>query len=437
MEEENNYENNSSEEEAQFEMSAEKATSLGGVQLFNRKKVLVFLCCTMALFVGGGLIINLMKPDNRNTAVAEREAVAGNTSAEFLTSLQHRAANNRRVQEQQTPQPAPQMPQPEAQPVLPPVSITTITPTAESFPPPPPQNRQAPPPATSSAPPAQAQPRPSHFSSSLVPQMAGSLFAQQLQMQNMPAHQNRNEFNHMPVSQATSRSADHMLQNDQMGRQAFFNPSGGGGVITGRFIGENAVWAGTIIPGILETAINTDLPGNILARVTQNIYDSQTGRRLLIPQGTLLLARYSSAVSYAQRRVQIVWETMIRPDGFHVELDGAGGVDRFGMSGQEARYHENWFEYLKAAGIITLFSIANARMTETAAAHATEASAANIAEANSLLVNQLGGNLVSRALNIQPTLTVDNGTIVNIMLNRTIYLPPVTGFPVTGRYILE
>jgi type IV secretion system protein VirB10 len=149
------------------------------------------------------------------------------------------------------------------------------------------------------------------------------------------------------------------------------------------------------------------------------------------------VAAYNSSVSYAQSRVQIVWDIMIRPDGFQINLEGAGGVDRTGMSGQQAKYDENWFEYLKAAGIITLFSIANAKLVETAATYASEESTANIAASNSQLFGQLGGNLISRAMNIQPTLTVDNGTLINIMLNQTLYLPPVTGYPATQRYILE
>ena len=191
------------------------------------------------------------------------------------------------------------------------------------------------------------------------------------------------------------------------------------------------------MPGILETAINTDLPGHVLARVTQHIYDSRTGKKLLIPQGTILVAKYNSSVSYAQHRVQIVWDTLIRPDGFHLELEGMNSVDKTGMSGQAAVYRENWFEYLKAAGIVTLFSIANAKMTEEAAKHASSTTAAGIAESNSELVNQLGGNMVARAMNIQPTLTVENGALINIMLNKTLYLPPVDDYPAVQKYILE
>jgi type IV secretion system protein VirB10 len=205
----------------------------------------------------------------------------------------------------------------------------------------------------------------------------------------------------------------------------------------GTFIGPNALWIGTVIPGILITGINTDLPGEVIARVTNNVYDSQTGRSLLIPQGSLMIASYNSSVSYAQRRVQIVWDTLIRPDGFMLDLGGMNSVDKKGLAGQQAVYHENWFEYLKAAGIISLFSVANARMTEEAAQYSSESQAAAVAQSSAEFVSQTGGTIVSRAMNVQPTLTVDSGQIINIMLNKNLYIPPVANPPVTGKYTLR
>jgi len=424
-------------EEEKFEMSPEQATALhGGVRpgVFNRKKLMIVLCISFAVVIGGGMLINLSKPNkNKSSSLAEDESAA-NTPQEFLSSLLGRSLNRRE------PSPAPESP-PQAEPesLLPPASFNR-SPNVDSVRPTPPPPPQGPPPPQNSQPP-EAQ---THFRSPLVPPIQGSLFSQGRQTTQAAATARPADNYSAPAQNtaynpyAAQQQSAYAAQNNQQNKQEFFNPYGSGGaVFNGMFLGENSVWTGTVIPGILETAINTDLPGNVLARVTQNVFDSQTGKRLLIPQGTLLLARYNSSISYAQHRVQIVWDTMIRPDGFQLDLEGANGVDRSGMSGQAAKYSENWFEYLKAAGIITLFSIANASMTETAAKHATEASSANIAEANSQLVNQLGESLVTRAMNIQPTLTVDNGTLINIMLNKTLYLPPVAGFPATSKYILE
>jgi type IV secretion system protein VirB10 len=135
--------------------------------------------------------------------------------------------------------------------------------------------------------------------------------------------------------------------------------------------------------------------------------------------------------------VQIAWDTLIRPDGFQLSLGGMDGVDRRGMAGQPARHSENWFQYLQAAGLIAMFSIASARMTEEAARHANEAVAGSIAQSNTEFVNQVGGNIVSRAMNVQPTLTVDSGTQVNIMINRNLSIPPLPSFPVVQPFRLN
>ena len=192
-----------------------------------------------------------------------------------------------------------------------------------------------------------------------------------------------------------------------------------------------------MIPAVLETSVNTDLPGNVIARVSENVYDSRTGQKLLIPQGSILVARYNSSVSYAQKRVQIVWDLLIRPDGYQLELEGMNGVDKRGMAGLPAEYRENWFEYVKAAGIITMFSIANSRMAEETAKYGSSETAAGVTASNAEFINQIGGNIVSRAMDIQPTLILHSGEKVFVMLNKNVYLPPVQNHPVSGKYILK
>lgn len=438
-----NPEADSPQEEEKFEMSPEEATKLDGGKpvVINRKKILIVICIFFSVFVGGGMIFNTLKQEKKTKTSTEKDLYAANSSSDFLSTLQNRALSRR---EPDTPQVTGKTEtknesEKEKEPLLPPASFSNSRAVDAR-----PSSAPPPPAATPQSPPAQNSQPPTHFKSSLVPPIEGSLFSRQGQyVQPAAAATARSpaeEYFSSASANAGSanpydRPSDYAVQNDQRNKLSFYGSSAGSG--SGFFIGENSLWTGTIIPGVLETAVNTDLPGNIIARVTQNVFDSQTGRNLLVPQGTLLLARYNSSISYAQRRVQIVWDTMIRPDGFQIDLDGANGVDKAGMSGQSAKYHENWFEYLKAAGIITLFSVANAKMTETAAQYATEASAGNIAESNSAFVNQIGGNMVGRAMNIQPTLTVDNGTPVNIMLNRTLYLPPVPSYPVFQKYILE
>lgn len=429
-------------EEEQFETTPEEATGLGSRKpsALNRKKLMIVISCSLAVVICGGLIYNVARPAKKKKSGDDNEFARANSSQEFLTGLRDRALNRREPAPQaQTAKDAPKEVK-EPEPALPQASINR--PEARSYPPPAAATQNTPSAPASGAP----QQTPTHFKSPLVPPIQGSLFSQGASQAVVPASNDnaaaltaRNPFA-QPYGQAAvqpyGQVNEYAAQNDQQNKQAFFDAALGGAA-SGQFIGANSVWTGTIIPGILETAINTDLPGNVLARVTQNIYDSQTGLNLLIPQGTLLLARYNSSISYAQHRIQIVWDTMIRPDGFQIDLGGAGGVDRSGMSGQPAKFHENWFEYLKAAGIITLFSYANAKMTETAAKYASEENTSNLAASNADFVSELGSRLAGRATNIQPTLTVDNGTLINIMLNKNLYLPPVAGYPATQKYLLE
>jgi type IV secretion system protein VirB10 len=449
------------DEDQQFETTPEQATAMeGGAKpgLFNRKRVLMALCISFSVVICGGLLLNTLGGGKKKTSSAELDAARVNSQAdkEFLASLQNSAVR-RRIAEQseqvhdETPV---QEEEKEPEPLLPSVSLGSrqeadprlgTAPSGRTSAPPPPAQNQYPQSGGSGG---GQQQQETHFKSSLVPQVQGRQFAQAQQppqAQAASASSPGADYFNSPYSAgraapsygSAGRESNYAAQNNQENKQAFYDSSNGGAVLNGQYLGDNSIWTGTIIPGVLETAINTDLPGNVLARVTQNVYDSRTGRNLLIPQGTLLVARYNSSVSYAQSRVQIVWDTLIRPDGYQIDMEGAPGVDRAGMSGQAAQYNEHWFEYIKAAGIVTLFSIANSKMTETAAQYASGDAAANIAAANSEVVNQLSGSMAGRAMDIQPTLTVEQGTRINIMLNKTLYLPSVSGYPANQKYTLE
>jgi len=434
------------EEEEKFEMSPEEATSLADDKplVINRQRIIILISIFLSVLIGGSIIYAQLRSKKQKN-LSDEELYTSNSSSDFVDSLQSRALRNRENEKPvETPEAEKDIVK-EKEPLLPQASYSTNSRPVDSVrqqPPP------SPPPSGSGGGGGSSEKEPTHFKSPLVPVVEGSLFYRQTQQPTAAANssarttnQAQDYFSPSAVQGRYSASggSDYAAQNDQQNKMSFYGSSDNtaSGMASGFFLGENTLWTGTIIPGVLETAINTDLPGNIVARVSQNVFDSQTGHNLLIPQGTVLLARYNSSVSYAQHRVQIVWDTMIRPDGFQIDLEGANGVDKAGMSGQAAKYHENWFEYLKAAGIITMFSVANAKMTDAAAKYSSPDQAGNIAAANSAFVNQIGGNLVNRAMNIQPTLTVENGTPVNIMLNKTLYLPPVPPYPPTQKYILE
>jgi len=434
-----------SEEEEKYETTAQEATSLGSSPpRFNRKRTMIIICCGLAFFVVLSVIFNAVKTSKKSNSGSDDEYAASRANSSFLNSLRDSAIRNAGNNNTEAVQISlvKEIEEEEPEPVLPPVSFNRQQETVRSVP----ANNQSVPAQQNQGGSYQtpAQPGNSHYVSSLVPQVQGSLFAGNGSTASGRTSSAAPTAYDDYLSQLNSRVSDYQTssaapaQNNNNSQNFYESSNPSGAVYGGRFLGENALWVGTIIPGILLTAINTDLPGHVLARVTQNVYDSQTGKKLLIPQGSLMVARYNNSISAAQNRIQIVWDTLIRPDGYQIDFEGANGVDRAGMSGQEAAYHENWFEYAKAAGIISLFSVANAKFTETINNYSeSDTTAASVAQANAQFFNQMGSSLVSKAMSIQPTLTVDNGTLINIMLNKTLYLPATAGSPPVQKYILE
>jgi len=230
----------------------------------------------------------------------------------------------------------------------------------------------------------------------------------------------------------SGESMGYREQNMQDDKQSFYS-SGREDEATGYFIGNDTLWNGTMIPGVLITGINTDLPGDVQARVTENIYDSLTRKKILVPQGSILIASYNSSVSFAQSRVQIAWNTLIRPDGFQVSLGNMNGVDAQGYSGTKGKVDEHLFQYVKAMGIISAYTLVNGEFAATMATTQNE-TAQNLIAANQNVINQLGAKIIDRTMNIQPTLTVKSGTKINIMLNKNIRFPPISSPPVTSVY---
>jgi type IV secretion system protein VirB10 len=119
----------------------------------------------------------------------------------------------------------------------------------------------------------------------------------------------------------------------------------------------NLVSAGTIIAGSLITGLRSDLPGLVTALVTENVYDSATGRILLIPQGARLIGSYDSAVAFGQRRALVVWQRIIWPDGRSLVIDNVAGTDASGYSGLEDKVDFHTWQLLKGVAISTLLGI--------------------------------------------------------------------------------
>ncbi len=180
------------------------------------------------------------------------------------------------------------------------------------------------------------------------------------------------------------------------------------------------VQAGTVIPGALITGIRSDLPGQITAQVTENVFDSPTGRLLLVPQGARLIGVYDSQIAFGQSRVLLVWTRLIMPNGRSIVLERQQGADAAGYSGLQDEVDNHWGELLKAAALSTLLAVG----TELGAGSGTNSNDSAIIQAlrrgagDSL--NQTGQQVVRRSLNIQPTLTIRPGFPIRVIVNRDL-----------------
>ena len=183
------------------------------------------------------------------------------------------------------------------------------------------------------------------------------------------------------------------------------------------------VMAGTVIAAALVTGIKSDLPGDVIATVTEPIYDTATGKFLLIPQGSRILGKYNSQVSYGQSRVQVVWNRVILPDTSSLKLDNLAGTDPAGYSGLEDGVDWHWDRVFAGAALTTLLGVG-----------AELAAPENRQDGNRIVIagrdsaqdsiNQVGQEMTRRNMNIQPTLTERPGLPVRIIVNRDFVLRP-------------
>lgn len=181
----------------------------------------------------------------------------------------------------------------------------------------------------------------------------------------------------------------------------------------------HVVQAGSVIAAALITGISSDLPGQVSAQVTQSVYDSPTGRTLLIPQGSRLIGDYDAEVAFGQRRVLLVWNRLIMPDGRSIILDRQPAGDAAGYSGLEDKVNEHWGSILRAAGLSTLLNLGAELGTDS-----DDDIARALRDGGQNTINQAGQDIVRRQLNIQPTLTVRPGYPVRVLVSRDLVLAP-------------
>ncbi len=185
-------------------------------------------------------------------------------------------------------------------------------------------------------------------------------------------------------------------------------------------LSPNILQAGSIIPAALVTGIRSDLPGQITAQVTANVYDSPTGRILLIPQGSRLIGEYDSDIAAGQTRVLLAWDRLILPDARSIALDRQPAADGAGFAGLQDRVNQHWGHLLRAAAISTLLGVG-----AELGANGDDDLIRALRRGSQDTINQTGQRIVDRQLNIQPTLTIRPGHPLRVILTRDLILEPV------------
>jgi type IV secretory pathway VirB10-like protein len=181
--------------------------------------------------------------------------------------------------------------------------------------------------------------------------------------------------------------------------------------------------AGTVIPAALVTGINTDLPGDVIAAVTRPVYDSRTGRHLLIPQGAKLYGTYDSEIANGQNRALLVWHRLLMPNGRSIQLDAMKGTDAAGYAGvaDKVDYHVDKL----TAGVALSSVIAYAgNLARGGRSGGDEDARDVVGDTVAQEASRIGSKIIDRQLDVQPTITVRPGWPVHVLVDKDIVLSP-------------
>ena len=189
--------------------------------------------------------------------------------------------------------------------------------------------------------------------------------------------------------------------------------------VLARPVSPYVLTAGTVIAGSLITGIRSDLPGLVTAQVTENVFDSATGRILLVPQGARMIGKYDSVVAYGQKRALVVWQRIVLPDGSSLGLDNVPASDASGYSGLADKVDAHSWALLKGVVISTLLGVGS-ELQFSGQGGLIQA----IRQSGQQNVAHAGDQLTSKTLNVQPTITIRPGTPVRLVVQKDLILAP-------------
>lgn len=178
---------------------------------------------------------------------------------------------------------------------------------------------------------------------------------------------------------------------------------------------------GSLIPAVLIGGVNSELPGNIIAQVRESVYDTVTGNHLLIPQGSKLIGVYGSQVKYGQTRVLIAFNSIVFPDGQTLNIGAMNGIDQEGYAGFEDQVDNHYFKIFGSAFLLGMIS------GEINIEHGdvTFVSGHQGFNTSQTVLEQTAGKMISKNLNIAPTIKIRSGYRFNIFVTKDMLLEPL------------
>ena len=219
---------------------------------------------------------------------------------------------------------------------------------------------------------------------------------------------------------------EYKEQNGQADKKAFLNSQSNtkfyNSYMEMEAIAPYEVKAGSIIPGIIYTGINSELPGNIIGLVRENVYDTVTGSTLLIPQGTKIMGKYDSSVTFGQERVLIVWDRLIFPNGKSIGLDNMPGVDLSGYAGMKDKVNNHYFKLLQAVVLSSFLGAGEAIITRDE--YGKDDWRYEAGKGGGEVIIDFGNKMADKILNQQPTLEIRPAQKFNIMVVSDLILSP-------------
>ena len=178
--------------------------------------------------------------------------------------------------------------------------------------------------------------------------------------------------------------------------------------------------AGTVIAASLVTGLNSDLPGFVIAQVTENIYETVSGRFLLIPQGTRLIGKYDNVIAFGQERALVIWQRIILPDGSSVVIENLPATDTGGYAGLADEVDLHTWKLLKGVALATVLGVGS----ELAFGSSDSDLIRALQLSTQTTTNRAGQRLIERNLNVQPTITVRPGWPLRVIVHNDIVLRP-------------